>query len=300
MANRIIRSLFCFFCFGLIFCIVSSYSQLGLEQCNTCKEIRIPLDKQRGIPFIKGQLGEYIVKGFDIDSDGNYYFLGGEKATLACFSKYGKSIYRKSFFNLTPSQTYILGEKLYLFEIGDRLSCSLVEINRINGLLIQQNSKTIKSVLKSYGCKQISYYEFRDSILRVNYIDSQGMEKTKTKCFNLKGELLPNCSQSTSVSAAIENENNYVYLGKFGNKYVLGKYDDDGKRYDLSLRDSSNAVIADTFILRKNLREALLGDENYLLPDHIKVKNNKLYRLYRDKNMAVITSIDLGTFFNVR
>jgi hypothetical protein len=37
-----------------------------------------------------------------------------------------------------------------------------------------------------------------------------------------------------------------------------------------------------------------------LPPEHRKLRNNKLYMLNRDKNMAVITEIDLADVFHVR
>jgi len=167
-------------------------------------------------------------------------------------------------------------------------------------VVYREYPKTITKALKSYGYKLIDYYEFHDSILNITYIDSEGVEKSKTICFNFKGELIRNCNQHTSNSAAIENEMNYGYLGKLGNNYVLGKFDDDGKRYDLSLRDSSNAIISDSFVEQKYFNEPLCGDLLCMLPEHRKVRNNKLYILSRDKNIAVITEIDLEAIFHLR
>jgi len=90
---------------------------------------------QKGVPFSKDHRGEYYIEGFDVDSNENLYFLGGEKATLASFSKYGKNIYRKSYLNLIPGQIHIVGKKLYFFEMGDRSLNTLVEIDKTNGCL---------------------------------------------------------------------------------------------------------------------------------------------------------------------
>jgi hypothetical protein len=300
MTRKSVRVLFFLFGGVVIFFALCSYLQTRTKQSKPYNQIRIPLDNQKGVPFRKVYNDEYLVQGFDIDSNENYYFLGGDKATLSCFSKEGKSVYRKSFPGLFPGQVYIWGEKLYFLEIGPTSSYTLVEINRIDGSINHRYSKTIKSVLASYGCVQEASYDFRDSILHITCLDSQGIEKANPKCFNLKGKLLPGCDQYTLSNAAIENDPDYVYLGRFGNNYVLRKFSDDSKRYDLSLRDSSNAVIADTFIVRKVLTESILGDEGFVLPEHIKIKNNKLYTLHREKNVAVVTSIDLATLFHAR
>jgi hypothetical protein len=146
----------------------------------------------------------------------------------------------------------------------------------------------------------IDYYKFSDSILKITYIDNEGIEKTKTICFNFTGELIPNCQQHTSNSAAIEYENGYEHLGRLGSNYVLGKFNDDSKKYELSLRDSSNAIISNSFIELKYLGKPFCGDLLCMPPEHRKLRNNKFYMLNRDKNMAVITEIDLADIFKVR
>ena len=300
MMIKSIRVSFYLFFGGIILLMVSSYSQSIQNQSNPYKQIRIPLNMQSRVPFSKDDNGEYYIEGFDIDSSENFYFLGGKKAVLACFSKNGRGIYRKSYLDHTPGQIYIVGDKLYFFEIGEKALNTLVEIDKINGMFLRDYPNAITKVLKANGYTQIDYYEFKDSILHITYLDGQGIEKTKKICFDLKGELKPNCAHHTSTSAAIESEMNYEFLGKMGNNYVLGKFDDDGLRYDLSLRDSSNAVISDSFIQRSHLGKPLCGHLLCMPPEHRKMRGNKLYMLYRDKNMAVINVIDLRNIFSTK
>jgi len=89
----------------------------------------------------------------------------------------------------------------------------------------------------------------------------------------------------------------FAFLGKLGDNFVLGKFSDDGKRYELSLRDSSNHVISNSSVDRKFLGETLLGDLNYVLPEHLIVRNKKLFAFYREKRMAKITEVDLQILF---
>ena len=288
-----------FLCGLILSGLFAYYPNQPNQKNNPYKQIRIPLDIKNGVPFSKDiQGGGYYTEGFDIDSNGNYYFLGGRNATLACFSKYGAPIFRKTYLNLAPAQICIVGGKLFFFEIGQKGLNTLVEIDKSNGLFIDKYSKTIATALKEFGCKSIRYYSYGDSSLGIICADSQNEDDTKALCFSFKGKLLSNCN--TSVSAAVQNDKSYGYLGKLGDKYVVGKFDDDGKKYDLSLRDSLNATIADAFLERKFLGEALPGDIQYILPEHIRVRYNKLYTLYRDKNMAVITEVDLANIFHIK
>lgn len=288
-------SFYCFFG-GLIVFVLSSYSGLKSPPKNPYKQIHIPLDMQSGVPFSKDHRGEYHIEGFDVDSNENFYFLAGRKATLACIAKTGKTVYRRTFLNHVPGQTYISGGKFYFFEIGDESLNTIVEVDKTNGSVVREYSKTIAKTLQSRGYTQIDYYEFQDSMLKITYIDSEGIDKTKRICFNLKGEVLSDCNAHSSN--AIEMERGFRNLGRLGNDYVLGKYGDDGERYLLSLRDSSNRSLSDTFINRNYLGDPLCGDLLCMPPEHRKLRNNKLYMLNRDKNMAEITVIDLAAIFH--
>ena len=102
-----------------VFFIICCYPKLGRGQANPYKQLRIPLNMQTGVPFVRDpEEDQYIIDGFDIDSNENFYFLAGKGAILACFSKDGKSLYRKSFPNLVPGQMHVLGNRIYFFEIG--------------------------------------------------------------------------------------------------------------------------------------------------------------------------------------
>jgi hypothetical protein len=198
---------------------------------------------------------------------------------------------------------HILGNRIYYFEIGLKSLNTLVELSKNNGMFVQQYPKTISKLLKSYGYQQIEYYqfdEFSDTVLHITYIDGEGNEKPKTICFNLRAELIPDCGQHLASGPPIASEGRFEHLGKWGNKYVLGRFDDDdNNKYDLSLRDSANNEIAKSFVDRRYLGDPMCGE--YCMPqEHRKVRNGKLYMLNRDKNMAVITEIDLPTIFHLK
>jgi hypothetical protein len=287
---------------GVFFFMVCSYSAVGSSQGSPYKQIRIPLNMQTGIPFVRdAKEDQYIIEGFEVDSSENFYFLAGKAATLACLSKDGKSIYRKTFLNFVPGEMHILGNKIYFFEIGLKSLYTLVEIDKSDGMFVQQYPKMIAKVLRSYGSQQLDGYqfdEFRDSVLHITYIDSGGVEKPKTICFNLRAELIPNCNDHLANSPAVDSESQYERLGKWGKDYVLGRFDDDNNnKYDLSLRDSANNEIAKSFVDRRYLGKPMCGE--YCMPkEHRKVRNGKLYMLNRDKNMVVITEIDLAVTFH--
>lgn len=262
------------------------------------------MNMQTGVPFVRDpEEDQYIIDGFDIDSNENFYFLAGKGAILACFSKDGKSLYRKSFPNLVPGQMHVLGNRIYFFEIGLKSLNTLVEIDKNNGMIVQQYPKTIAKVLRAYGYQQIDYYqfdEFSDTILHITYIDSEGNEKPKTICFNLKGELIANCGHHLTNGSGVERETHYEHLGKWGNDYVLGRFDDDdNNKYDVSLRDSANNEVAKSFVDRRYLGDPMCGE--YCMPqEHRKVRNGKLYMLNRVKNMVAITEIDLASIFRIK
>lgn len=277
-----------------IILVLSAYSLAKPPQKSPYNQIRIPLGMQNGVPFSRDHQGQYSIQGFEIDINGNVYFLGGKNVTLACFTKDGKSIFRKAYPHLVAGEMTIVGGSLFVFETGTESLNTIVEIDKTNGSIIKEYPKTITKALETRGYQQIDYYEFKDSMLRISYIDSEGIDKTKMICFDLHGKLLPDCKEHASVAIAKED---FEHLGKFGDDYVLGKFIDDGKKYLVSLRDPSDKTLSDTSIDTKYLSDPFCGAQACMPPDHRKVRNNKLYFLNRDENMAEITVIDLATFF---
>jgi hypothetical protein len=270
-----------------------AYSRAEPPQKSPYEQIRIPLGMQTGVPFEKDHEGNYSIDGFEIDSSGNIYFLGGNKATLACFTKDRKSSFRKTYPHLVAGEMKIVGGSLFVFESGEESLNTIVELNKTNGSVIKEYPN-VKKVLASRGCLQIDSYIFIDSMLKIRYIDSEGIEKTKFACFDLHGELLPDCKERSS--AAIAKEVKFEHLGRYGNNYVLGKFIEDGKKFLVSLRDPSDKTLADTSIDTKYLEDPFCGTQGCMPPDHRKVRNNKFYWLNRDGNIAAITVIDLATF----
>jgi len=237
---------------------------------------------------MKGGEG-YSIHGFDVDGEGNFYFLGCQKAILVCFTKDGKSVYRKHLLNHYPGSMHIVGKNLYYFETWNGLVNTLVRIDKTTGSIIEECPNSITKVLKSRNCRSIDDYQFNDSTLTISYEDDEGIEKLKNVCFDLKAQVIPQCD--SSVTDSLE------HLGKFDDNYVLGKF--DGDKYDLFLKDSANKTKATGFIETKYLGKPLCGF-TCLTQEHRKVRNNKLYLLNRDKNMAVVTVIDLATVFHVQ
>jgi len=164
---------------------VINYSRIGKDQEEPYSQVRIPLDTLNGVPFNRDQMGEYYTEGFDVDDKGNYYFFGGKTPSLVCFSKNAERIYRRSLANLIPGQIRILANRIYLFEIGDNSLNALVELDKNSGQVIRKYPNSISNVLKSNRFVQIDSYQFKDSVLSITYLDSEGIEKKKTTCFNL-------------------------------------------------------------------------------------------------------------------
>ena len=271
-----------------------AYSPAKPSQKSPYQQIRIPLGMQSGVPFDKDHEGNYSVEGFEIDSSGNLYFLAGNKETLACFTRDRKSVFRKMYSHLVGGEMIIVGGSLFTFEMGNESLYTIVELNKADGSVIKEYPN-VKKVLASRGCLQIDSYIFTDSMLKIRYIDSEGIEKTKFACFDLHGRLLPDCK--APGSAAIAKEEYFEHLGKIGDNYVLGKFIEEGKKFLISLRDPSDKILSEASIETKYLADPLCGTQGCMPPDHRKVRNNKFYWLNRDQNMAAITVIDLATFF---
>ena len=78
-----------FACFNFFICFAQSFVK---------KQTLIPLSDVNGVPFKKDpELNDLIINGFEIDSKGNFYFLGGEKTVCLAVFAGNKQLYRKTY-----------------------------------------------------------------------------------------------------------------------------------------------------------------------------------------------------------
>ena len=101
----------------LILIIIFLKSIVCLSQTQY-KQIIIPLDNSKGIPFSRPEEAmDYSVGGFEIDQQGDFYFFGGDKTSLLAVFNGNKPIFRKDFGErFGDDYLYIFSDKLYIFD----------------------------------------------------------------------------------------------------------------------------------------------------------------------------------------
>jgi hypothetical protein len=187
----------------------------GFSQRIEKRQIAIVLNNIKGVPFSKdNDMSDYAINGFEIDSDGKFYFAGGKtKATLAFF-KDSRQLFRKVYSEFPPSQLYIWQNRLYVF---DAFKSNLWVLNPNTGAILNKYEKITT--------KRFDDYLFADSSL---IIQTPYGDKTKFERFNLKGQYTGEAPGESNIAPFTTKGANGPSEAEF-----LGKWNDDLIFWDL-------------------------------------------------------------------
>ena len=254
----------------------------------TYKQVKIPLNNDNGVPFYKDELAYYI-DGFDIDKNGNFYFLAGENAILACFT--GENLkFRKTFTEFESNQIYLLDDKIYLFDDmfnKNNLFC----LDRNNGNIISRNQNILKNSVNSFL--------FRDTSLIMKIFNNQKTIDMSTELgivlFSLTGKFIKQVNNVYNLPSNLNPKCcNVQFLGQWNDDYVYWDYDLDNRLCKFILRNKKGEII-----VTKNIDEKVFGVPFYGNPiEHRKLRNGSIYILGRDKKEVIITELPLKELFN--
>jgi len=251
----------------------------------TYKQVRIPLNNDNGVPFYKDEY-DYYVDGFDIDINGNFYFLGGDNAIIACFN--GENLkFRKKYTEFKSNQIYLLDDKIYLFDYMFEQN-NLFILNRDNGNIISRNQNIVKN--------RVNTYLFRDTSLIVELFNNQKGIDMATEMgyvlFSLSGQFIKKVNNIYNLPKFLINEDE-EFLGKWEDSYVFWDYDLDKRLYKFILRNKKGEIVA-----TQNFDEKVFGKSFYGSPiEHKKLRNDNIYILGHDDKDAIITELPLKELF---
>jgi len=264
---------------------------IGMAFCTssfTYKQVKIPLNNDNGVPFYKDEY-DYYVDGFDIDKNGNFYFLGGDNAILACFT--GENLkFRKMFTEFKSNQIYLLDDKIYLFDYMFEKN-NLFSLDRNNGNIISRNQNIVKN--------RVNTFLFRDTSLIVELFNNQKSIDMATErgiiLFSLTGKFLKQVNNIYNLPSNLNPKSREVqFLGQWNDAYVYWDYDLDNRLYKFILRNKKGEIIA-----TQNIDEKVFGKSFYGNPiEHKKMRNDSIYILGHDEKNAIITELPLKELFN--
>jgi len=231
-------------------------------------------------------VNDFFIDGFEIDNNGNFYFLGGDKSiSLAVFSG-SQLIYRARYKNISTGvgQLYFSRNVLYTF---NRLSPNkLFLINPINGVIIKAYENKVSEKINSYT-------------FTGNNLIIQSLSDSKI-IYNQYTLTVKRIRQAVNKYNLLFNiPNDVQFLGNWKDKFVF--YMISGRNFEKQrfyVTDKSGKILAQRILANDNL---IFGDgyaENP--PEDRKVRNGNLYVLGRKSNFALITEIPLQNFFGLR
>ena len=257
------------------------------------KQTTIPLNNVNGVPFFKDKIVDYCIEGFEVDEQGNFYFLAGEKTTLAVFSG-AKLTYCNNYKEFKPNQIYILKNRLYILD--DNSENNLYVLDTSNGSIVKEYNNIIKN--------QINSFEFIDTSIIVEVFDLKERIDMSTKLtfaeINLSGKLIKQVNNSFNLPDALYpkqfGDNSIQFLGKWNNAFLFWSWDINKDVYKFWLQDGNGKVIATVNIEDKMFGNSLYGKSGNP-NEHRKLRNGSIFILGREGDNAIITELPLKELF---
>ena len=254
----------------------------------TFKQVKIPLDNEKGVPFYKDKI-DYYVDGFDVDEKGNFYFSGGNNSIIVCFTE-DKLNYTKKFTEFKSNQIYIHNNYLYLFD-NKYNKRNLFVLNKNNGTIIKKITKITKDVINSYIFNDSSL--IIETFTETNSININ--ENLKYYLYSLEGSYVKQVYNKYALPVILNPKNiSEEFLGCWNENYVYCEYDLDKKLYKFILKNKLGKILAN-----QNIEEKYFGKRFCENPqEHRKLKNGIIYFIGRDKTVVVVTLLPLNILFN--
>lgn len=283
----------------LIILLASPMSLFAQFRNSQYDQTRIPLSNSTGVPYLPDRLGP-LVGGFEVDSVGDYYFMGGPsiiEATLVKMDKNGKSIFRHTYPGLCPNQIHLDKGRIYFFD-NYRQKNTMYVLNANTGSIIGRYPFHLRNTVNDI-------FWFTDSTVTLWVWDYGKPISVHTPMghvkFSIKGKYLGQVKNEYDLPAKLyqDPENNTSwYLGSSEDTliFVQPELTNNLKmKYKFWLEDTSGQVL-DTAIIGG----AVLGSQFDEAPEeHWKLRNHMIYVLMQEGKDALITRINPEKLFDL-
>lgn len=254
-------------------------------------QYNIPLDNIKGVPFTI-VMNDYNIEGFDVDENGDFFFLGGDNTVLVSYSMSGEELCRVNLKKFKQGPIHIVKNSLYVFD-NKYDSNSLFELDKRDGKIVTEHLGLIDNRVNSVYFSDTSFFleifNYQNTIdldTKVHFLEFDFESNFKSESTDRYG--LPEFFKSIYA--------NEYFIGKWENGYVFWDYDIDNEQYMYLMRDQFGKTIS-----KNNLDENNFGKSFYGAPlEHFRIRGNYLYQLNRAGDNACITVIDLNELFSVR
>src|SRR5690606_37482012 len=114
------------------------------------EQVFIVLDNETGVPYdFDKDIYGYIIEGFDVDEQENYYFLAGDNpSNLVCFSE-DKEIFRRSYTQFMGNAIHQFEDQLLIFDYKYNAN-NLFVLDKNDGMIIKSYQRIIENRVNNY------------------------------------------------------------------------------------------------------------------------------------------------------
>ena len=281
----------------LIIFIMFLSSTFSYTKDSTYVQYEYELSNINGVPF--SIVMEYhCLWGFDVDDSGDFWFFGGDTATLVHASSKGKFLNRKKVLGVYATAINVKEKHIFFFD------------RRKNDLYSYDVSSLEEdNVYKNVTSENVNSYTFEKDGIILEIVDAKPPydvnEMFKYKLYSFDGNYikelgnrndLPKIFDKTNYdnySKIFDKRNYHYYLGKYNELYLFTMYNFKNKKnktYTISAIDSLGNIKN-----KVEFEKQIFGESFFEAPDqHWNRKFDNIYVLARKDKKAVITEIRLS------
>jgi hypothetical protein len=210
-----------------VFVFISAISlvciSLGFGQ--TIKlQTHIKMDNLNGIPYsiVEGNIN---VDGFDVDDNGNYYFLVGNQNSSVIVKFSGeKKIFRKTYSEYIGGQLYIYDKNIFVFnQIAKRIS-------------LYSTDGSIVNKYDNITSKSVNSYRFVDGNIVIDMIKETDPGSLDYDLYTLFGKRISRISNPYNLPSSVftgeQAKPGVKFIGKWNGKYIFWEFDENRIEYE--------------------------------------------------------------------
>jgi hypothetical protein len=278
-------------------------------------QIKLPLDNTSGIPhWIVDGPTSIVINGFDVDSVGNYYFVGGDykkQTTVLAVFKGNKQKYRKIYNTHFPGNIFIHNSKIYLIYDYNMYNTkvkrnTLYELDIKDGKILKKYPRLFENHVRDYA--------FVDSLMVLMIEDTNRLRPYPPNYYyiilNLKGEFIGRAENQNIYdlpdSLKLKHKKNMFhiqYLGRWNNfllffdQELTGSSSNANENYKFYFKDINGNTLGATTLDDEALGMLFIESDGYE-DDYLKLRNGSIYVLGRkDKEDVIITELSVEELY---
>ncbi len=251
----------------------------------------------KDVPINKNN-DQYYLEGFEVDSNGVYYFLTGS-SNNAILTKHdgNKVLLKKRYTEFHPSRMYLVNDSIILFDYYYQEN-NLFILNKINGEVLYSKNKILTNRVNAFA------YINNKIILEV-FNDQPNIDmRTKTGYLEMdfSGNIMGAAAHDYGLLGGLKDLPFEIKNREWNTTWFIGEWQNRLLFYYVDFETSNNVFVLydpNTKLKKTNILAESYFEKNFYDPwlELIKLRTEILYVVGHDEKNVIVQQIRMGDMF---